>query len=1034
MKLLFCYKAYTWKSFLGFSLIVLWSGPLCGQWIKPFQTPGAHGESWVKWAEQLEFELAEQAMTTLSIREDELGVRSDGIDEGDLAWLRVMRAAYRLDNACDITFRNFVRDYPHHKRIQEVRLAYALYLILQKRDTEALPILDSLNWYQLSVPHAQQYHYLLGQLVYPSDSVRGVAHWQQAASVQGDFQSHARYSLMLHRLHRAEIDGVMEMLDLLQADRRYEELCAYPRVLATALDGDTSTALSLIDSFLGQTTVKGKLPLSMLGMQISYHRSLPYPYESYLKSAAGMGYLTSAADTIRLAQMFSLVMAWDTVTLLLKKTEFWPDSIKSLAYFVQGNAWLAWGLDEKLDRYLARARTSFQRVTELEVDGAMRERAFYLYAKLCYEVGESPANFRVLGSFLTQYPRSEFREEISEYLSDLAMKAHHYMESLRILRGVSNKSPKVKAIVQKLFYQQAITWYNQKRYAEALSYLDSSLAFAMDSSIRSATLFWKSELYHRVGEYNQAFQWMKNFLDYDYITPDLRALGCHTMAANYQLGHLAFRLERHSQAVKFLLQAIRTGQAMENTSEFETAMLRDAQVRLGDAYLRDGQLEMAAEQFSNCIDGFKSIDELKSDVEYSNYQLAIVYGLQKKFLKKRDQLAYLIENYPRSDYRIYGLLELAVTCFQESSFDSARQCIRRLEEDFPRHRLTFVALNLKGSIHLELGEDSLALLAFEEVVQRAAGLPEARDALFELRQLCIRTSQPLRYMEIAGKNGFLAIQDDALDSLLFETAQFSMESGKFFEALSTLTQYLTDYPSGSFKANALYMRAIAAGKVGDKDMQISDLEALLVMPDNLFTERGMFILAELYTSQEQWAKASSVYLRLLKGSFSQNSRLDAALGLIRASTILKQWYTVDSLGAAYTPLVTLGQNTRNEIRWHLANSMRYQGKIAQAKTNLRYLADSTATEWAARALFNLAEIAFEQKQYSASQDLLFDLTDRWPQYSEWYGLGMILLAENLVALQEKEQAVAVLQNLIEGRDADAISRKAENRLREINKP
>jgi len=45
-----------------------------------------------------------------------------------------------------------------------------------------------------------------------------------------------------------------------------------------------------------------------------------------------------------------------------------------------------------------------------------------------------------------------------------------------------------------------------------------------------------------------------------------------------------------------------------------------------------------------------------------------------------------------------------------------------------------------------------------------------------------------------------------------------------------------------------------------------------------------------------------------------------------------------------------------------------------------------------------------------------------------------LLAENLLALNEKEQAVAVLKNLIEGRDADEVSRSAENRLRELNKP
>jgi tetratricopeptide (TPR) repeat protein len=1017
-----------WKFIFGCWSVLAWSGGISAQGIRPFQDPKIHGESWLKWADQLEFNRSDLALRFWDDEQHDWAGTAQRLEGGDLAWYRAMQSAYRGDEATDYLFETYVRDFPQHQKIDEARLAYLVYLIQQNRDTEILRILEALNWYKLPLQHAQLFHYLKGKFLYAIDSEVAMVHWQQAASIAGEFQAHARYSMMLDKLYRSDTKGVLELLDVLQSDKRYDGYCVYPKALSTAMIGDTMTALTMIESNIERPEVQGKLSLSILGMHLSYRLGLPYRYARLLQFSSGYGYQTVSVDTLRLAQMYSLVMAWDTVTLLLKKTDHWPDSIKALSYFEQGNAWLAWGLAEKLDRYLARARTSFQRVTELEVSGKMRERAFYLYAKLCYEIGESPSNFRVPGSFLLQYPHSEFREEISEYLSDLAMKAHHYVESLRILRGVSNKSPKVQAIIQRLYYQQGITLYNQKRYAEALPYLDSSLGITVDSFIRASTLFWKSELYHRVGEYNQALLWMKNYLDFDFFNSELRALGCHPMAANYQLGHLAFRLERHGQAIKYLLQALRFGQSMENRNDFETAMYKDAQVRLGDAYLRDGQIELAVRQFAYCI------DELKTDVEYAKYQLAIAFGIQKKMTQKRDQLVAFIQEYPRSDYRLYGLLELATTCFQESSFDSAKWCIQRLEEEFPRHRLTYVAMNLRGSIYLELGQDSLALGVFEEVVQKAAGLPEARDALFELRQLCIRTSQPQRYLDIAGKNGLIALQDDSMDSLLFETAQYSMESGKFFEALATLTQYLTEYPSGSFKANALYMRSIAAGKVGDKPMQVRDLEELMGMPDNLFTERGLFMLVDLYSSQEQWVQVASVYRRILQGTFSSTSKMEAALGLIRASTLLRQWVTVDSIGATYLTQVSLGQNTKNELKWHLANSLRYQGKIIAARAQLKYLSDSTSTEWAARALFNLAEIAFEERQFARSQDLIYELTDRWPQYTEWYGRGELLLAENLLAMNEKEQAVAVLQNLIEGRDADEISRSAENRLRELNKP
>ncbi|MFM7381077.1 MAG: hypothetical protein ACKO2X_08240, partial [Bacteroidota bacterium] len=167
------------------------------------------------------------------------------LEGGDLAWYRAMQAAYRGDEATDYLFEAFVRDFPTHHKIDEARLAYLVFLVQQKRDSETFRLLEALNWYTLSMPQAQLFHYLKGRLLYPIDSLIAVGYWQQAASVQGEFQVHARYSMMLDKLHRSDIEGVMELLDLLQADKRYESLCIYPKALSLALDGDSMTALTI---------------------------------------------------------------------------------------------------------------------------------------------------------------------------------------------------------------------------------------------------------------------------------------------------------------------------------------------------------------------------------------------------------------------------------------------------------------------------------------------------------------------------------------------------------------------------------------------------------------------------------------------------------------------------------------------------------------------------------------------------------------------------------------------------------------------
>jgi hypothetical protein len=257
-----------------------------------------------------------------------------------------------------------------------------------------------------------------------------------------------------------------------------------------------------------------------------------------------------------------------------------------------------------------------------------------------------------------------------------------------------------------------------------------------------------------------------------------------------------------------------------------------------------------------------------------------------------------------------------------------------------------------------------------------------------------------------------------------------LDAGKFFEALASYTQYLQEYPGGSFKANALYYRSVAAEKVGDPAMLRQDLEALLAMPQNLFTERAMLKLALVYSGIQNLRGSVDVYRKLLSGTFSQSSRLEAVMGLIRASTLLKDYSSVDSLVKRHRAGPEWGRNDQDEMEWHAANASRYRGQAALAQRMLRRLADSSLTEWAARSLYDLASMAYERKDYIVSQDLLFDLTDRWPQFSEWYGRGLLLLAENLYAIKEKEQALAVLRNLIEGREPDEWTRRAENRIKE----
>lgn len=1006
-------------------LLVLSSGARAQGWMGT--VPAQEFTEISRLIEQRNFSLARHGLDRL--RQDFQGLpASPGSHFRDLEFFQCLEATWSMHPDAERRSLNFLSAYPHYLGNSRLSFALGLYRMVQNRGEEALEMFNKVNWYSLSVEQAQQYLFLRGQLLLYRNRQEALAAWQQVAGGGGDFADHARYSLALACIEDGKWSQAAVSLDSLRTTPLYKGYWEYPRIVTSLYQGDTGTAMAFVDSFREDTMVLQRAAIMRLGANCAYQQGNSDAFQVNLAALLVLGEALTNSDTLKLAQMLYQQGQWDTVTALLRQIESWPENLKVVALYTLADTWMRWSIERPEDRKLKkRALDAYFRVSELAEEGERREFALYCYAKLNFEVEEAPRNFRSLSSFLQQYPNSVYRDEISEYLSALALKARNYQVSINVLREIRNRSTKVTGIIQKLSYLQAITLFNRQQYVEALPYLDSVLALRGDSLWPLAAMFWKSELYHRMGEFNQAFLWMKNFVDKGFFGPDLLQLGCSELLACYQLGHLSYKLDKSSQAQAYWSRCLKVGKAMASRSPYENAVYRDAHLRLGDAYLKDGQATKAVNQFTLCI------RELAVGVEYAHYQLAVAYGIQKRFGPKRTELVYLIEEYPESDYKIYALLELALTCYQESSFDSVLMCYRMMEEEFPDHRLTFFAANLRGSVYVERGKDMEALSVFEGVVQRASGLPEARDAMYEIRQLCIRNNLPDVYMSLAEKNGYKSIQDDPRDTILYETAMFSFNSGKYFEAMTVFSRYLTDYPKGSFLAEVLYFRSVCAAKVEDRPRQLADLNLLLRMSNNLYTERAMQQLAELYQGMDSLRQAEKVYRRLQDATFSYTTRLDAAMGQMRCATLLEEWKVTDSLTLIYGSQEALSPQVRNEIDWHRANALRRQGLLNKAIPMLRVLADSNTSEWAARSLFNLAEIAMERKELGKSEDYLYDLEERFPQHREWVGQAILLLSEISLLKGDEDYAIRLLQKIVSEFDAGTISRTAAIRLQQLER-
>ena len=115
-----------------------------------------------------------------------------------------------------------------------------------------------------------------------------------------------------------------------------------------------------------------------------------------------------------------------------------------------------------------------------------------------------------------------------------------------------------------------------------------------------------------------------------------------------------------------------------------------------------------------------------------------------------------------------------------------------------------------------------------------------------------------------------------------------------------------------------------------------------------------------------------------------------------------------------------------------AKSLENIDQEAQAMEVYRQLMEAHKTVQGAEALYKMALNLNHRGEYEASNELIFDNSQPFTQYAYWYGKQFIVLAQNYIALEEKFQAKATLESIIENASDESVKEEAETLLQTIN--
>jgi tetratricopeptide (TPR) repeat protein len=241
------------------------------------------------------------------------------------------------------------------------------------------------------------------------------------------------------------------------------------------------------------------------------------------------------------------------------------------------------------------ASGAFSSAWKVPVKGPIAEEALFNYAKLSVELSNNPYNeaIKALQQYLNEYPDSRRRDEAYTYLANLYLVTRNYNEALSSLELVRNRNNAQNTIYQKITYFRGIELFNNQQYYDAIALFKKSLENKIDPKITQGATLWQGEAYYRLGQYEVARNYYRDFINIGKQHPAYDA-------AHYNLAYSYFKLKDYPQAQ-------RTFNAFVSSRPRDQRLLNDAKLRLADSYLMMKQYREASNLYEQvgCIKRFR---------------------------------------------------------------------------------------------------------------------------------------------------------------------------------------------------------------------------------------------------------------------------------------------------------------------------------------------------------------------------------------------------------------------------------------------
>src|SRR4030043_1396691 len=463
------------------------------------------------------------------------------------------------------------------------------------------------------------------------------------------------------------------------------------------------------------------------------------------------------------------------------------------------------------------------------------------------------------------------------------MTTKNYKMALSSLEKIKNKTPEMKKAYQKIAYYRALELINNLNYQEAIALLNSSTAYGVfDNKLKSLSVFWKAEVYYRLGNYSEAIAGYLTFIE------ETGAYQSNEYSlALYGIGYSCFQQQKYEEASDWF-------------RKFVTQMNQARVKTVGDALNRTGDCFFIRKDYYAAIDFYdRSIANGSTDVDYALFQKGLSLGVLNREEQKIGVLNQLIGTYPASNFLDDALYEIGESYVDIKQHERAIQSYKKIIDTYPNSSYVPRASVNLGLIYYNTGQSQESMNIYKRVIQDYPGTDEARGALNGLKNVYVDQNNVDGYFEYARNLGsFAQVGTYEQDSLSYISAENQYMSGDCERSSQSFKKYIENHPEGSFILNAHFYKGDCNYQQKKYDEALASFDYIVSKPRNVFTEQALLGAARITYMQKNYLKALNYYKNLADLTETRGNLLEARVGVMRCSYFLEDHAgSIDAVGA-----------------------------------------------------------------------------------------------------------------------------------------